>query len=291
MSPVEAEGQRALLPPDLVAGHRLVRLLGRGTSGSVYLAQPQSGGTPLALKLCPLPADETAAARGAAFVRSAQAAARLQHPHIVTVHAAGVEARLAWMSMEAVPGTDLSVHTHVATRLGAATAVLTAARIAQALSHAHRHGIVHRDLKPGNVLVHLPSGTVKLADFGLARPADAAQSGTGLLLGTPLYMAPEQLAGNVPTPRSDLYALGVVLFELLAGQPPHSGQTMGELIAHVCTRPALDLAALRPELPPAVVSLVARLLANRALDRPGDARTVAEELTQLADTLPTDVAN
>jgi eukaryotic-like serine/threonine-protein kinase len=161
-----------------------------------------------------------------------------------------------------------------------------AERVALALAHAHRQGVVHRDLKPANVLVHWPSDTVKLADFGLARAADALQTGTGLVPGSPAYMAPELLAGAVPTPQSDFYALGVMLFELLEGQRPHDGHSMGELLRQVAQQTAPDLHALRPELPQPLTDLVARLLAKAPAERPADGAALALQLRAVKSALP-----
>ncbi len=263
----------------VVAGHRLLREIGHGASSRVFLAESIAGGDAVALKLLPLPADAPPDA-AAAFLRSADVARRLQHPHIVAVHAAGVDTatRLAWLAMEAVPGSDLQRYTQKARLLPEPVALRVARAVAAALDHAHRQGVVHRDLKPANVLVDWASSTVKLGDFGLARPSGAQQTATGLLLGTPAYMAPEQLAGSAPTPRSDLYALGVTLFELLCGRRPHAAATMGELLRNVAAHPAPALRSVRPDLPPALDALLGHLLAARPDGRPRDAAAVVDAL-------------
>jgi serine/threonine-protein kinase len=145
---------------------------------------------------------------------------------------------------------------------------------------------VHRDVKPANVLVDWPRDAVKLADFGLARADDGVQTGTGIVLGTPAYMAPEQLAGAVPTPRSDLYAVGVMLYELLAGRLPYEGASMGEWLRHVADEAVPDLRRLRPDLPEGVAALCTRLLAKRPADRPADGDAIARELTALLAVWP-----
>jgi serine/threonine-protein kinase len=146
-------------------------------------------------------------------------------------------------------------------------------------------GLVHRDLKPANVLVDWATDTVKLADFGLSRAAGAAHTGTGIVLGTPAYMAPEQLAAAEPTAASDLYALGVTLYELLAGRLPHEGRSMGELLRQVSGETPEPLQRVRPGLPAAVGDLVARLLAKAPADRPGPASAVAAKLAEAAASL------
>jgi serine/threonine-protein kinase len=251
--------------------------LGLGSHGQVFLAQAADGASPIALKLVPLAGPDMAAA-AQAFLAAAQTAQRLQHPAIVAVLGAGVEGVWGWLAMEAVPGSDLGRYTHAARLLPEPLVLLAAERVAEALGHAHRQGVVHRDLKPANVLVHWPAEVVKLADFGLARAADAVQTGTGLVPGTPVYMAPEQLAGAVPTPQSDFYGLGVMLFQLLTGRLPHEADSMGELLRRVAQEPAPDLLSLRPGLPAALAALLARLLAKRAAQRPAEGEALAAEL-------------
>ena len=269
-----------------VAGYRLIRLLGQGSQSQVFLAEPPAGGAQLvALKLCTLDRSADLAAARRAFLESVGAAQRLSHPNIVTVLAAGVEGRLAWLAMEAVPGTDLSRYTKDPRLLPEALVLKLGERIAQALGQAHRMGLVHRDLKPANVLVDWATDTVKLADFGLSRAAGAARTGTGIVLGTPAYMAPEQLAAAEPTAASDLYALGVTLYELLAGRLPHEGRSMGELLRQVSGETPEPLQRVRPGLPAAVGDLVARLLAKAPADRPGPASAVAAKLAEAAASL------
>jgi eukaryotic-like serine/threonine-protein kinase len=159
------------------------------------------------------------------------------------------------------------------------------ARIASALHHAHGAGVVHRDVKPANVMVDWARGTLKLADFGLARLADAERTRTGLVLGSPAYMAPEQLAGETATPASDLYALGVVLFQLLAGRLPHDDTSLGELLRQVAGVPAPDLRTVRPDLPAPLALLVGALLAKRPAERPADAEAAAARLQAIREHL------
>jgi serine/threonine-protein kinase len=156
------------------------------------------------------------------------------------------------------------------------------ARAAEALDHAHSHGIVHRDLKPSNIMVDWPTDVVKLTDFGLARTADAESTRTGMMLGTPAYMAPEQLAGAVPDSRSDLYGFGATLFHLLTGQLPHEGHNLGDLLRRVSSLPAPDLRSMLPDADPKLAELVAALLARSARERPASASEVAELLAALA---------
>ena len=291
---------------DTLAGYRLLRRLGSGGHGTVFLAEPDvkqgakvaafgsakdpptNGGRrpAVALKVVPLAAGDA----GAGFLRQAKDAQRLRHPGIVSLWAAGVQGSWAWMAMEPVPGSDMQRYTQSSRLLPEAVVLTVAAILADALAHAHAQGVVHRDLKPANVLVHWPKRLVKLADFGLARSAASETTQTGVLLGTPSYMAPEQLAGAVPDARSDTYALGVTLFELLTGQLPHQGHSMGELLQSLASSQAPALSSLRPELPHALGALLAHLLARDPARRAPDLAGVAEQLRDLAERLTRDMA-
>ena len=262
-----------------VAGWRLGRALGRGASSAVYLAERGDGSTPVALKLVALTQGDAEAA--AAFLRQAQAARRLVHPDIVQLLDCGVEGATGWLAMEPVPGTDLTRYARPSRLLPEAVVLRLCERMARALAHAHGAGFVHRDLKPANVLVHLPGDVVKLADLGLVRPVTAESTRTGVMAGTPAYMAPEQLAGLAADARSDLYAFGVTLFELLTGRLPHDAPTLGELLRRVTNETAPDLRALRPELPAELAALLSGLLERRPERRPPDALGVAEALHQV----------
>ncbi len=275
---------QTLVAGDIVGGYRLLRPIGHGAHGTVHLAANARTSLTVALKLVALRAGDTAAT--SAFMRSAGIARGLVHPGIVAVVDAGVDGTLGWLAMEPVPGVDLGRYTQVRRLLPEPLVLQLGQRVAQALAYAHHQGVVHRDLKPTNVLVDWASSTIKLADFGLARGADATQTATGIVPGSPAYMAPEQLAGAVPTPGSDLYALGAMLFQLLAGRLPHEAASMGELLRRASADPAPGLQLLCPTVPPALAALVARLLAKHPAGRPADAGEVAEALGDIAAAWP-----
>jgi eukaryotic-like serine/threonine-protein kinase len=274
---------QALGVGDMVAGWRLQRPLGRGELSSVFLAVRPETDEAVALKVSTVaPGDEAARA---AFLRRAERVQPLVHEHIVSLFAFGIDGPLAWLAMEPVPGSDLSRYTRPARLLPEAVALRTAERIALALAHAHRQGFLHRDLKPDNVLVHWPADVVKVTDFELARPIGVDSTRTGVFSGTPVYMSPEQLSGAQADARSDLYALGVTLYQLLCGHLPHEAATMGELLRRVATLEAPPITQWRHDLPPALVHLLARLLARQRNGRPDSAEDVAAELRSLLVTV------
>jgi eukaryotic-like serine/threonine-protein kinase len=272
--------------PAAIGGrYRLRALLGRGAVAAVYLADDCRTGTVVALKLMPLAADWSPQVRDEwreRIAREVTAASRLRHPDIVAMFDAGIDPGQAWLALEYVGGVDLSRYTQPQRLLPEPLVLRLGARIARALAHAHRRGIVHRDLKPGNVLVNLPQGVLKLADFGIARLHDAAATRTGMTLGTPAYMAPELLHGEAATPAADTYALGVLLYELLSGRRPREAATLGELLRAVAQDDPVDLGALRPDLPGGVADAVHDALRRVPGARPADLDAYARELDRLA---------
>lgn len=263
----------------------LLRLLGRGQSGRVYAAHDRQLDRLVALKIFALPeapeGGRPTAAQAETRSRSeaeGEITGRLRHPDIVQIVDQGVHEGQRWLAMELVPGSSLQRYTHPQKLLPEPVLLQAGQRIALALDHAHAQRVVHRDLKPGNVLVHWPSDTLKIVDFGLARTEDASVTRTGLLLGTPQYMAPELLAGARPDPRSDCYALGVMLFELLTGRLPFETTNMGELLRRAARDPAPDLREHKPQAPEALALLVAELLATQPGHRLAEASRVAGRL-------------
>jgi serine/threonine-protein kinase len=266
---------------DRLAHYVLGRVIGRGGSGTVHLARNRHDGGWVALKI--LVASDTLAAGEheelrTRFLQEAEVAKRLQHPDIVAIHAAGESGGLLWIAMELVRGCSLERYVQPRRLLPPAVALGIGVRVARALDHAHAMGVVHRDIKPSNVLVDLAAGSMKLMDFGAARLHDGSRTRTEVMLGTPAYMAPEQLAGAAADARSDLYALGVLLFELLTGRRPHESASLGELLRLVSSEPAPDVRTLRPDLPPILADGLARLLAKRPADRHPSGDAIADAL-------------
>jgi serine/threonine-protein kinase len=214
------------------------------------------------------------------FFREAKAAGRLQHPNIVTIFDVGEERGLAFIAMEYLQGQDLQQSCKRNALMPERRVVSIVARVAQALAYAHRLQVIHRDIKPGNVMYDISTDTVKVTDFGIARITDGNRTRTGVVMGTPSYMSPEQLAGLPLDGRSDLYALGIMTFQLLTGVLPFRADSMAELMSKIATEQAPDLRQLRPELPEDLALIVARLLRKSAPDRYQDGDALAADLAK-----------
>lgn len=266
----------------VVAGRfQLQQLVGSGASGEVHRAIDLRDGRTIALKL--MPRHGTRAQPGGMGDRELAAGWRLRHPGIAGLIDAGNDGGMRWLAMEFAPGAPLTRYAEPSRLLPDAVVLRIGAQIAHALAHAHALGVVHRDLKPSNVRVDLSPLTVKLLDFGVARVDDGMNTRTGLTLGTPAYMAPEVLAGQSASAAADVYALGVILYELLAGRRPHDGATLGELLRSVADQQVPDLRGWRPELIGAAAEVVHLALRREPADRPTDLRSYAATLEALAE--------
>ena len=263
-----------------VGSYEIVRVLARGGMAVVYLARQPALERDVALKRVDLDSrDPTLAQR---FVREAQLAGALAHPNIVTLYDFLEADGVPYIAMEYVSGGSLRPFIASLTRaqvFGVLEGVLAG------LEHAEAHGVAHRDLKPENVLV-TTRGAVKLADFGIARAYNSLTgrlTNTGLAVGTPTYMAPEQALNEDLSPSTDLYAIGVMAFEMLAGRPPFeaSDTPLAVLFAHV-NQPVPALTGLAPDVPEELCRWVEWLLAKAPSDRPQSAAEASEALEQLA---------
>ncbi len=259
---------------------RLVRRLGEGAMGVVYLGEDTLLGRKLAVKELAAAVSSDPAARER-FLREAQVLAQLSSPHVVQVYDLVDDGARAYLCMELCEGTDLAATLRQRGRLEPQEAARVAAQIATALAAAHQKGIVHRDLKPANVL-WADAETLKVADFGLARLRDSSLTQEGVVMGTPYYMAPEQVLGRTVDERADLYALGCVLFELCTGRPPYGGGFAEILAQHGAPGDPPDPRLYVPSIPADLATLVTRLLAKDPAGRPASAREVAALLGELA---------
>ena len=269
----------------MLGRYRIERRIGHGAMGVVYLGSDPQIGRKVAIKTLDLghefegEALEEARAR---FFREAETAGRLLHPDIVAIFDAGEDGSLAYIAMQYLTGHDLQAHTAPARLLPIATVLDIAARVAEALAYAHRQGVVHRDIKPANVMIDLEAGEVKVTDFGIARIADASRTRTGMVLGTPSFMSPEQMSGRRVDGRSDLYSLGVMLFQLLTGTLPHRADSMARLMSRIANEPAPDIRTLRPEVSEALANVVALALEKRPEMRYADGHQMAQDLRACA---------
>ncbi|OWQ88478.1 hypothetical protein CDN99_16625 [Roseateles aquatilis] len=268
--------------------------IGRGAMAVVNKAVDRRTGETIAIKRLALQrefAPEDLIDVRDRFMREAGAARHLQHPDILRVLDAGESAGDTWIAMEYVVGQDLSHHTRPGQLLPLREVLLLGARLGRALDYAHSHGVVHRDIKPANVMLDRESGSVKIMDFGIARVADSSRTRTGLVLGTPSYMSPEQLAGLQVDGRSDLYSLGAMLFQLLTGNLPHQTESMASLMHQIANQPAPDVRRLRAELPESLALVVALSLEKRPELRYQRGATLAQDLEAVLGQIPAELAN
>lgn len=267
-----------------VLGHyHLLERLGQGAMAQVYRARDRDTDTDVAVKILHphLTADSEFATR---FERETRTASGLDHPGIVRILDRGREGDLHYLVMPLIEGPSLKAYLQKQEdhTLSVTEAVNLTAQLADALDHAHRQGVVHRDVKPSNVL--LPASDpeeARLSDFGVARMVEATvDTASGTTLGTPAYMAPEQGAGKPADARSDIYALGAVLFELLTGRPPFLAESPYAVVLHHIHTPPPRPRSLRPDLPPAVEKVILRALAKDPADRYPSASAFATALRQ-----------
>ena len=258
----------------------IVRVIGRGGMGVVLHAFDPSLQRDVALKLLDpsLGSNDTARQR---FTREARAAGAVSHENIVAVHSVDEDAKsgLPFFVMQLVAGESLEQRLRRVGKLSFTEVVRLAAQAAAGLSAAHASGLIHRDIKPGNMLLEAPNDRLKLTDFGLARAAeDLRLTKTGFVSGTPLYMAPEQAKGDEADHRADLFSLGVVLYEALAGKPPFEGKTPLAVLRRVADEPHVALNKYSPDVPKWFEDTIDRLLSKDPDDRYSSAAELAADL-------------
>ncbi len=245
--------------------YQLEREIGRGAMGVVYLGRDTAINRLVAIKAIPLASEfsdsELAEAR-TRFFREAETAGRLNHPNIVTIYDVGEERGLAYIAMEYLKGRHLSEYATSGTLMEPRKVLDLMARTAQALGFAHKQQVVHRDIKPANIMYDPGTDVLKITDFGIARLTGAGSTRTGIVLGTPSFMSPEQLEGRTVTGHSDLFSLGVSLFQLLTGQLPFVADSMTALMKQIAEAPHPPLRAFRPDLPACVEKVIDRALAK-----------------------------
>ena len=268
---------------ELLGGrYRLESVLGRGGMATVWRGVDTRLGRPVAVKVLATSALADPAAKQR-FHREALTVARLSNPHLVAVHDADVDGEPQYLVMELIEGTNLAaLLAHGPMDVSQAAGI--AVQVCDALTAAHAVGVVHRDIKPGNILIDR-AGTVKVCDFGIARLAGSAQhtlTSTGAAIGTSQYMAPEQVSGGPVDARTDLYALGCVLYAMLTGSPPFGGDAPLAVIWQQLHKEPDPVSGRRPDLPQPVAQLVGALLAKSPDERPQSAAEVRAALAPIA---------
>ncbi len=243
--------------------YQVEKELGKGAMGAVYLGRDPKINRVVAIKTLALGAefaDSELAGVKTRFFREAETAGRLNHPNIVTIYDAGDEHDLAYIAMEYLAGKDLTQYTRPETLLPVDRVAAIVCSVAEALGYAHRNDVVHRDIKPANIMYDAEKATVKVTDFGIARITADKSTKTGVILGSPSYMSPEQLAGRHVDGRSDLFSLGVMLYELLTGSQPFQGDSMATLMYQIANERHADVTQLRPDLPACLTPIIDRAL-------------------------------
>jgi eukaryotic-like serine/threonine-protein kinase len=270
--------------------YQLEREIGRGAMGVVYLGRDTAINRLVAIKAIPLASEfsesELAEAR-ARFFREAETAGRLNHPNIVTIYDVGEERGLAYIAMEYLKGRHLSDYATSETLLEPRKVLELIGRTAQALGFAHKQQVVHRDIKPANIMYDPSADVLKITDFGIARLTGTGTTRTGIVLGTPSFMSPEQLEGRTVTGHSDLFSLGVSLFQLLTGHLPFTADSMTGLMQQIAEAPHPPLRAFRPDLPACVESIIDRALAKSPEARFESGGQMAAALDDCRSRLPT----
>jgi tRNA A-37 threonylcarbamoyl transferase component Bud32 len=262
--------QEASAGPQRLGRYVIERRIGRGAMGAVYLAKDPRINRAVAVKAIPIEKefeDEELKEARLRFYREAESAGRLAHPNIITVFDAGEDKGLAYIAMEFIPGIPLKKFTDPRRLLAPKRALELCAQTADALDYAHNQGVIHRDIKPANLLYNPKEGSLKITDFGVARLTDGNATKTGIVLGTPMYMSPEQLNADDLTGHSDLFSLGVTLYELLAGEVPFQATNIAVLMTRITSDDPAPISQRRAGIPPSIDTILAKALAKKPEDR------------------------
>jgi serine/threonine-protein kinase len=254
----------------MLGRYEVEKELGKGAMGIVYLGKDPKINRVVAIKTMALAQefeeDELEEVKER-FFREAETAGRLNHPNIVTIFDAGEEHDLAYIAMEFLKGHDLARYCKPDNLMDMNTVISIVLRSAEGLDFAHQQNVVHRDIKPANIMYEPESDIVKITDFGIARITDSSKTKTGMVLGTPSYMSPEQLAGKKVDGRSDLFSLGVMLYQMLCGSLPFKAESMASLMFKITNEEAPDIRTMRAEIPEAMAKIINRALAKNADER------------------------
>jgi serine/threonine-protein kinase len=266
----------------------VLKELGRGAMGVVYLGKDPTIQRFVAIKTMRLDdidkEDELKAFRDR-FFREAESTGRLSHPNIITVYDAGEQDGLAYIAMEYLEGVLLNCYCQKSTLVPARQVLQIVTTVAEALDYAHSQGVIHRDVKPPNIMI-LKQRLVKVMDFGIAKVATATKTQTSMIVGTPRYMSPEQATGKDVDGRSDVFSLGIVLFELLTGERPFDADNMPALVTRIAKAPHPPLMKYRRDLPTRVQSILDRALQKDIQNRYRHAGDMAQDLRDVFQVMP-----
>lgn len=269
------------LEKPMLGRYQVEKELGKGAMGVVYLGRDPKISRVVAIKTMALAQefeeDELEEVKQR-FFREAETAGRLSHPNIVTIFDAGEEHDLAYIAMEFLKGQDLTRHIKKDRLLDIKTVVSIIVRAAEGLGYAHAQNVVHRDIKPANLMYEAESDSMKITDFGIARITDSSKTKTGMVLGTPSYMSPEQLAGKKVDGRSDLFSLGVMFYQMLCGSLPFKADSMASLMFKITNEEAPDILIERPDIPDCLVAIINKTLIKDAEKRYQTGTDLAHDL-------------
>ena len=272
--------------------YEVVGELGKGAMGVVYCARDPLLDRTVAIKTINMElAQDEMKEYEARFYQEAKAAGGLNHPNIVIIYDIGKSGNIAYMAMELLQGKELKTLMSKSTALPVDFAVNVAAQIAEGLGYAHEHGIVHRDVKPANIMI-VRGELVKITDFGIARMRSAnVQTQVGIVLGSPRYMSPEQVAGKRAEPRSDTFSLGVILYEMLTGKPPFNGEDVTSVMFQILNLVPPPPSAVNIEVPEMLDFIIAKALAKASADRYANASEMAADLRECQKRIEAAVVN
>ena len=280
------QGTKTLIMPDLglqlptLGRYEIERELGRGAMGVVYLGKDPKINRQVAIKTLDYSQFSEAEVKAfkSRFFREAEAAGRLNHPEIVTVFDVGEEVDFAFIAMDYISGQTLSEYTTAGSLLPIREVYEIIAVVAEALDYAHGQSIIHRDIKPGNIMYDAKTHKIKITDFGIARIADNVHTRTGTFLGSPSYMAPEQMTGSNVKQHADIYALGVTFYQLLTGCLPFKADNIGKLAYAIANEKHKPVRSIRPELPSSATRIINKALQKKPRDRFQSGKEMAEAI-------------
>lgn len=265
--------------------YEIEKILGKGAMATVYMGRDPAINRKVAIKTLALAKEfdhEELQDAKIQFRREAESAGRLNHPNIIAIYDAGEDDEVSYLAMEYFQGRSLLEHTSPDNLMPAKWVLELAARAAEALDYAHRQNVVHRDIKPANLMYHAATDTLKITDFGIARLTDNSRTKTGVILGTPSYMSPEQLSASGVTGQSDLYSLGVTMYQLLTGNAPFRADSIPKLMDKILNEDHRPVSELRDDVPACVDKIVAKTMAKNPARRFANGREMASALRDCA---------